>query len=194
MRFFIRLETSALPAAKQRWYILTSWMNDMPINLSLIHIYADLALRWGMSKATVCRYLKKLSDLGYLSLVSFPGTHGTAIYLQNYLSTMFQISDVMLDKDEIALALHIKVELDSVSQTDSGVSESNMETVLKKVGQILTAQGFPCLSCSKSHCKLLPLSDDCQRAVLGGIAVSYTHLGTPFFSFDKIISPLSSCL
>ena len=128
--------------------------------------YADLAQRWGMSKATVCRYLKKLSDLGYLSLVSFPGTHGTAIYLQNYLSTMFQISDVMLDKDEIALALHIKVELDSVSQTDSGVSESNMETVLKKVGQILTAQGFPCLSCPKSHCKLLPLSDDCQRAVL----------------------------
>lgn len=96
--------------------------------------YADLSQRWGMSKATVCRYLKKLSDLGYLSLVSFPGTHGTAIYLQNYLSTMFQISDVMLDKDEIALALNIKVELDSVSQTDSGVSESNMETVLKKVG------------------------------------------------------------
>ena len=142
--------------------------------------YADLAQRWGMSKATVCRYLKKLSDLGYLSLVSFPGTHGTAIYLQNYLSTMFQISDVMLDKDEIALALHIKVELDSVSQTDSGVSESNMETVLKKVGQILTAQGFPCLSCPKSHCKLLPLSDDCQRAVLGVIETEKDTGGSHF--------------
>ena len=129
--------------------------------------YAELAERWGISKATVCRYLQKLSALGYLSLISFPGTHGTAIYLQNYLSTMFQISDVMLDKDEIAMALHIKVELeDSVSEPDSGVSESNMEVIVGKVGQILTAQGFPCFSCPKLQCKLLPLSDDCQRVVL----------------------------
>ena len=117
--------------------------------------YAELAERWGISKATVCRYLQKLSALGYLSLISFPGTHGTAIYLQNYLSTMFQISDVMLDKDEIAMALHIKVELeDSVSEPDSGVSESNMEVIVGKVGQILTAQGFPCFharNCSVSY-------------------------------------------
>lgn len=129
--------------------------------------YADLSQRWGISKATVCRYLRKLNTLGYLSLASFPGTHGTAIYLQNYLSTMFQISNVMLDKDEIAMALHIKIELDdSVSQTDSGVSESNMEIVLGKVEKILTAQGFPCFSCPKSRYKLLPLSDDCKEVIL----------------------------
>lgn len=129
--------------------------------------YAELAERWGISKATVGRYLKKLNTLGYLSLMSFPGTHGTAIYLQNYLSTMFQISDVMLDKEEIAMALNIKIELeDSGSETDSGVSESNMEIVLQKVGKILAVQGFPCFSCRKSKCKLLPLSDVCKGTVL----------------------------
>ncbi len=129
--------------------------------------YAELAERWGISKATVGRYLKKLNTLGYLSLMSFPGTHGTAIYLQNYLSTMFQISDVMLDKEEIAMALNIKIELeDSGSETDSGVSESNMESVLQKVEKILAAQGFPCFSCRKSKCKLLPLSDGCKGTVL----------------------------
>ncbi len=129
--------------------------------------YAELAERWGISKATVGRYLKKLNALGYLSLMSFPGTHGTVIYLQNYLSTMFQISDVMLDKEEIAMALNIKIELDgSGSETDSGVSESNMEIMLQKVEKVLAAQGFPCVSCQKSKCKLLPLSDDCRKPIV----------------------------
>ena len=129
--------------------------------------YAELAERWGISKATVSRYLKKLNTLGYLSLMSFPGTHGTVIYLQNYLSTMFQISDVMLDKEEIAMALNIKIELeDSGSEAGSGVSESNMETVVQKVEKILVAQGFPCVSCPKSQCKLLPLSDDCSKPIV----------------------------
>lgn len=58
--------------------------------------YADLSQRWGISKATVGRVLKKLTKEGYISMLTFPGRHGTAIYLQNYLSTMFQVSDVMV--------------------------------------------------------------------------------------------------
>lgn len=41
--------------------------------------YADLSARWGVSKATVGRVLKKLSRLGHITLVTFPGRHGTAI-------------------------------------------------------------------------------------------------------------------
>lgn len=65
----------------------------------------------GISKATVGRVLKKLSDLEYLSLLTFPGRHGNVIYLQSYLSTIFQISDVMIDKEEVAMLLNIKLEL-----------------------------------------------------------------------------------
>lgn len=61
--------------------------------------YAELALRWGISKSTVSRILNKLQDKEYLSLVSFTGRHGSVIYLCNYLSTMFNISDVMIDKE-----------------------------------------------------------------------------------------------
>ena len=51
--------------------------------------YTELAARWGLSRATVGRILKKLSALDYISLMSFPGRHGRVIYIKNYLSTMF---------------------------------------------------------------------------------------------------------
>lgn len=134
--------------------------------------YAELAQRWGVSKATAGRYLRKMQELGYLSMVAFPGTHGTAIYLKQYLSTMFQISDVMIDKDEVAMSLNIHIQLDeetedgSVSENSSGVSKSHTEIILQKAAKILAAQGFPCFSCSRLQCKLLPLSDDCREAFI----------------------------
>jgi hypothetical protein len=137
--------------------------------------YAELAERWGVSKATVGRFLKRMEAAGYLSLMSFPGTHGSVIYLQNYLSTMFQISDVMIDKDEVAMTLNIKISLpekdcieasDSVSKSNSGVSNAGMEILVEKVAQILTTQGFSCFGCPKSTYKLYPLSDDCREAIM----------------------------
>ena len=69
--------------------------------------YSDLAQRWGLSRSTVGRLLKKLADLDYLTLMSFPGRTGSVIYLNSYLSTMFQVSDVMVDKDEVAMSLYL---------------------------------------------------------------------------------------
>lgn len=141
--------------------------------------YAELAERWGVSKATASRYLKKLRELDFIETISFPGTHGTAIYLRQYLSTMFEISDVLVDKDEVAMALNIKVELPendetecelppeiSVSKYLSGVSKSHIAAVLQKVAKLLAAQGFPCCACPQIQYKLLPLSPDCKEAVL----------------------------
>lgn len=131
----------------------------------------ELAERWGVSKATAGRYIHKLENMGYVTLVSFPGTHGSAIYLQQYLSTMFQISNVMIDKDEVALSLGLRVELPddvteetaSVSENDFCVSESHTRTLFEKVDKILSAQGFPCVSCPKLRYKLFPLSSDCKE-------------------------------
>lgn len=134
--------------------------------------YAELAERWGISKATAGRYLHKMQELGYISMVAFSGTHGTAIYLKQYLSTMFQISDVLIDKDEVAMSLNLNIHIDdtseetSVSETESGVSKSHTEIILQKVSKILAAQGFPCFSCPSMQYKLLPLSDDCRKAVI----------------------------
>ena len=132
--------------------------------------YSKLAKRWGLSKSTVCRYLHKLNDLGYISVITFPGTHGTVIYLQNYLSTMFQISDVMLDKEEISMALNINLPDNnvenlnsdiSVSQENNSVSKSYIDIIMQKIRETLAAQAFTCFLCSKFSYKLLPLSNDC---------------------------------
>ena len=139
--------------------------------------YTELAARWGLSRATVGRVLKKLAALDYISLMSFPGRHGSVIYLQKYLSTMFEISDVMVDKEEVAMTLNIRLELpkeDSaghdapaleheviVSDELASVSKSHIEIILQKMAQILMAQGISCFGCPKSKYKLSPLSDAC---------------------------------
>ena len=103
--------------------------------------------------------------------------HGTAIYLQNYLSTMFQISDIVVDKEEIAMSLGIKLELQeesalpatvsSGSNETGSVSETNRHQIERKMRELLVAQGLPCASCPKSKYMLLPLSDDCKETVEG---------------------------
>ena len=139
--------------------------------------YNDLSARWGISRATVGRILKHLEDLGYIKLISFPGTKGSVIYLQNYLSTMFQISDVLIDKEEVAMVLKIKLELPkegfydnaapvqehevTVSEELSSVSKHHIEIILQKMAKVLDSQGLSCFRCPKSKYKLFPLSDDC---------------------------------
>ena len=138
--------------------------------------YADMAARWAISKTSVFRLLKKLEELDYLHLISFPGRHGTAIYLNNYLSTMFNISDVMVDKEEVAFALNINVDVATEQKADEQfpheeqvtvpkscgcVPKAHMLVILQKVAKVLTAQGFPCVSCTRAAYILSTLSPDC---------------------------------
>lgn len=120
--------------------------------------YTELAVRWGVSRATVGRVLKKLAALDYISLMSFPGRHGSVVYLKNYLSTMFEVSDVMVDKEEVAMTLNIRLELPDesgssqntpsieheviVSNELNSVSKSHIEIIIQKMAQILMAQGL----------------------------------------------------
>lgn len=180
--------------------------------------YAELGARWGMSKATAGRVLKKLAKRGYISLLTFPGKYGTAIYLENYLSTMFQISDVAVDKAEVALALSIKLDAAMIGDTaptseeaqgvGSGsivsndalfVSETLMDYLTEKAAKVLEIQGFSCAGCVNSRCKLFKLSDDCK-----GICKDTTVENTckfrldifctgdrPVYSFDLTLSASS---
>lgn len=144
--------------------------------------YSDLAQRWGMSRSSVGRLLNKLAGLEYLTLMSFPGRTGSVIYLNNYLSTMFQVSDVMVDKDEVAMSLNIKLQIPDdagtgeacqddpqicVAEQLSSVSKPQVERIVRKVAQVLETQGISCFNCPKSTVKLYPLSGDCTEAVKG---------------------------
>lgn len=176
--------------------------------------YNELSARWGLSKATVGRILKKLADKDYLSLISFPGRHGSVIYLRSYLSTMFEISDVMVDKEEVAMVLNIKLELPDnentegtqpaiehevyVSEALSSVSKRHMEIILSKMAEILSAQGVPCFSCRKSIYKLYPLSNGCGEDCLPRArGISENHFGLtilcgnykPVCTFELTLTP-----
>lgn len=137
-----------------------------------------LAKRWGISKATVSRYLNKLKKEDYIMTLNFNGTRGSAIYVKRYLSTMFEISDVLVDKQELALALNIVITNTemvedtsslpnniSVSNNLNSVSKSLVRIILYKVAKILSLQGFVCPSCPKIEYKLLPLSE-CKETLI----------------------------
>lgn len=130
--------------------------------------YAELAARWGVSKSTVGRTLEKFVRLGYLTVVAGTGKTGSAIYLHAYLSTMFQISDIMLDNEEIAMALHMVIRADEIKTTEPDVAMVQAEIpdgplcvpkpviscLVRKFLQLLAGQGFPCLSCGQCQCRL----------------------------------------
>jgi len=73
--------------------------------------YQYLAERWQQSKSSVSRLLKKLENNDMITLISYSGKHGSMIYLNNYLSVMFNISDVMIDKEEIAMKMELPIHI-----------------------------------------------------------------------------------
>ena len=145
--------------------------------------YEELGKRWGISKTTVSRYLNKLKKEDYIMTVTFQGTLGSAIYVKRYLSTMFEISDVLIDKQELAMALNIDIKVPdneekekefpnniTVSKHLNSVSKSTIEIVVEKVSKILSLQGFACPLCPKIQYLLLPLSE-CKDIFLSPIKV-----------------------
>ena len=175
--------------------------------------FSDLALRWGISKATVSRILNKLQDKEYLSLVSFTGRHGSVIYLCSYLSTMFNISDVMIDKEEICMTFQIPVHIpetssipeaepireeqitimeaeNSVSGQAGSVSKPHMKKIVQKVAQILAAQGVPCCECPRTLYKLYPLSDCKETTVKYSLQIACPDGKMPY-RFELTLSPAS---
>ena len=139
--------------------------------------YNDLALRWNVSRATAGRMVKHLEELKYIKVIAFPGRKGSVIYLENYLSTMFHISDVLIDKEEVAMVLNIKISLPEkeeenlevetfdhtviVSDSVSSVSKTQIQIILNKMANVLDSQGLACFRCPKSSYILSSLSDDC---------------------------------
>lgn len=140
--------------------------------------YSELSDRWGISRATVCRLLRYLEEYDYVKIINFAGNTGSVIYLQNYLSTMFQISDVMIDKEEVAMVLNIKIALENkenpsasaavveqevtVPDEFTGVSKRDIQIILLKMSNLLDAQGVSCFRCPKAKYKLFNLSEDCM--------------------------------
>lgn len=158
--------------------------------------FFELGKRWRMSKATACRVMKKLQEKGYLSLTTFTGNNGSIIYLCNYLSTMFDISDVLIDKEEVSMTFNIPIHIpdntqledDTVSDTQISiqkdeetvskdgflVSESHIRFIVKQLAKVLAKQGIPCCECPSCEYILYSLSD-CKDVT--GVDAFYNLIG-----------------
>ena len=183
------------------------YRNNTGNPLTSFHSLGD---RWGLSKASVSRLLKKLEEKEYITLISFTGKHGSVIYLNNYLSVMFNISDVMIDKEEIAMKMQLPIHVPeditvvesgsatvsetvmdtqiTVSKNDSCVPDSHMKYIVQKVAELLDSQGIPCCHCSKTRYILSPLSacKDILNQYTLNIICPY---GNAAYRFELSISP-----
>ncbi|MDO4274331.1 MAG: MarR family transcriptional regulator [Eubacteriales bacterium] len=166
--------------------------------------FQTLANRWSQSKASVARVLRKLEDKKLITLISFKGKYGSMIYLNSYLSVMFDVSDVMIDKEEIAMKMQLPIHIPeesgetfvselvtedqiTVSESDSCVPDSHMKIIVEKVAELLNTQGVPCCRCQKSQYILSPLS------AWNGLFTTYTlniicPFGNTSYRFELSIS------
>ena len=120
------------------------------------------------------------------TLLTFPGRHGTVICPENYLSTIFQVADVPVDKEKIAQSLNIKMaveetediahacaesELDgndsSVSDTEFIVSDLHIEEAAKEADKALARQWFTGYFLRKSIYRLSKLLSTAKVYVEG---------------------------
>ena len=110
---------------------------------------------------SVSRLLKKLEDTDMITLISYSGKHGSMVYLRNYLSVMFNISDVMIDKEEIAMKMQLPIHITENTLPNKNnsecVSESHIKAIVRKVAEILEIQGISCCRCPKTKYILSPL-------------------------------------
>lgn len=89
-----------------------------------------------------------------ITLLNFKRKHGSVIYLNNYLSVMFNTSDVLIDKEEIAMNMKLPLQVPDtaaeacvpkseiteqigVSEEQSCVPKPHMTFIIQKVAELL---------------------------------------------------------
>ena len=123
---------------------------------------------------------------------------------------MFNISDVMIDKEEIAMKMQLPIHVPeditvvksgsatvsetvmdtqiTVSKNDSCVPDSHMKYIVQKVAELLDSQGIPCCHCSKTRYILSPLSA-CKDILNQYTLNIICHYGNAAYRFELSISP-----
>ena len=124
----------------------------------------QLSKRWNVSAKTANKYLQKLKNNGYIYYTETIGVNGMVVYLGKEITSMFRLSDVLLDKEEIPMKVSVKLELDEVAlQGGLGKIPELRAIIMKKISTILSAQGFPCIGCRKFSYSLIRISEPDER-------------------------------
>ena len=141
---------------------------------------AVLAKRWGVSKATVHRVLKKFEQLSLVAVHRYPGKRGSVIVMQGYLSTMFSVEDTCPTRQALAAEIARPAQKDTECPVESAavgtgesttfhwpadaVSKPDIRLILENLRNALYASGFRCSACPHALYRLSNLSG-CQEGV-----------------------------
>ena len=124
----------------------------------------QLAKRWNVSAATASKYLRKLKNNGYIYYNETVGVNGMVVYLGKDITSMFRLSDVLLDKEEIPMKVSVKLELDEAALRGGFNKIPELrELIMKKIATVLSSQGFPCFDCRKITYDFMRISELDER-------------------------------
>lgn len=144
-----------------------------------------------VSATTANKYLQKLKNNGYIYYTETIGVNGMVVYLGKEVTSMFRLSDVLLDKKEIPMKVSVKLELDEAAlQGGFNKIPQLREIIMKKVSTILSAQGFPCFGCRISPTSQLSTAQILiKTSVLNGFILCHFRngRGTELSKLTKIL-------
>lgn len=175
--------------------------NDLPLVSC-----AALAARWGVSKATVHRVLKKFEQLSLVAVHHYPGKRGSVIVMQGYLSTMFSVADACPTRQALAAELALPTregagcpaEATSAEVTAiaapfpwpaDAVSKPNVWLILENLRNSLFVSGFRCSACPHALYRLSNLSG-CRDAVTAYDLAIVCGAGGPSYRFSLKLEPV----
>ncbi len=124
----------------------------------------QLAKRWNVSAKTAEKYLQKLKNHGYIYYKEDIGVNGMVVYLGKEITSMFRLSDVLLDKEEIPMNVSVKLELDeAILKGGFSKNPELREIIMKKIATVLSSQGFHCFDCRKITYDFMRISELDER-------------------------------
>lgn len=145
----------------------------------------ELSERWGLSHRAVRHVLDKLQDAGYITVHGASWRPEMLIYPADKLSGVFQVSDIMMDKDELPAIMCVDL---PVAENDlAGLEKIMADRVL----QLLSLQGFSCPKCHRCRCDLRPLSgteDVLDKPTRYRMDISCAR-NTPIYAFELCLYP-----
>ena len=165
---------------------------------------AVLAKRWGVSKATVHRVLKKFEQLSLVAVHRYPGKRGSVIVMQGYLSTMFSVEDICPTRQALAAEMARPAQKDTECPVESAavgtgksttfhwpadaVSKPDIRLILANLRNALYASGFRCSACPHALYRLSNLSG-CQEGVHPYDLALVCGSGGPAYHFSLKLEP-----
>lgn len=156
---------------------------------------SELAVRWGISRTTVFRVLKKLQEMNFIDMIHFTGASGSVIYTKNYMQTMFDVEEIYVDRNEVVAVFETTERMqpdveeypvtftvnEITGDTKAGSkvefigSKTDGRRLVSKVRELLINKGFFELQDKTAIYKLSPLSLDCKGDIRSYILTIWIH-------------------